>query len=97
VDRLHTGEIVGEQGRDHPRQEHASAGMEQSQQPSDGNAAPRPLPRRWAERFLQSWGIGHRAARAIDAERTMTMPPPVIQSEVLHRTAETLQEAVKEA
>jgi len=43
MDRLHPGEVVGEERRDHPRQEHTGACMEQPQEPGDGNAAPRPL------------------------------------------------------
>jgi hypothetical protein len=54
------------------------------------------LHRRLAERFLQSWGIGHRAARAIDEEGTMALPPPVVQGRSLHGVVEALQEEVKE-
>jgi hypothetical protein len=52
VDRLHVGEIVGEEGRDHQLEEHTGAGMEQPQQPGDRKATPRPLLRRLATCFL---------------------------------------------
>jgi hypothetical protein len=52
MDRLHQGQVMGEEGRGHPRQEESGARMEQPQQPYHGNAAPRPLPRRLAERLL---------------------------------------------
>jgi hypothetical protein len=92
VDRLHPGEVVGEEGRDHPRQEHTGACMKQPQEPSDGNAAPGPLLRRLAERVLEGRRIGHGAARAIDEEGVMSMPPPVIHGGSLHGTAAALQE-----
>jgi hypothetical protein len=57
--RLHLGEIVGEEGRGDELEEHTGAGMEQPQEPSHGEATPRPLPRRLAERLLESRGIGH--------------------------------------
>jgi hypothetical protein len=46
MDRLPPSAIVSDEGRDHPRQEHPGAGMEQPEEPRDGNAAPRPLYRR---------------------------------------------------
>ena len=52
MDRLHPGQIVGQEGRDHQLQEHTGARMEQPQEPGDGKAAPRPLLRRLAERVL---------------------------------------------
>jgi hypothetical protein len=52
VDRLHPGQIVGEERRDHQLQEEARARMKQPQQARYGNAAPRPWLRRLAERFL---------------------------------------------
>ena len=52
MDGLHPGEIVGEEGRDDPLQEHPGARMEQPQQSRHGNAAPRPLLCWLAERVL---------------------------------------------
>jgi hypothetical protein len=52
MDRLHPGQIVGEEGRDHELQEHPGPRMEQSPQSRHGKAAPRPLLRWLAERFL---------------------------------------------
>ena len=52
MDRLHPGEIVGEEGRDDQLQEQTCAGMEEPQQPGDGKAATRALLRRLAERLL---------------------------------------------
>ncbi len=52
VDRLHPGEIVGEQGRDHQLQEQARAGVEQPQEVGHRKPAPRPLHCRLAERVL---------------------------------------------
>ena len=75
---LHLGQIVGEEGRDDHRQEQTSPGMAQPQEPRDGNAAPRPLRRRLAERFLSGRSIGHGASRAIDQKGAMPVPPPCI-------------------
>ena len=97
MDRLHPGEIVGEEGRDHQLQEHTGARMEQPQQPRHGEAAPRPLLRRLAERVLEGRGIGHGASRAIDEKRAMTMPPPFVQGGSLHGAAEALEEEGEEA
>ena len=47
--RLHLGEIVGEEGRDDPLQEHPGAGMEEPQEVGHGKATPRPLLGRLAE------------------------------------------------
>jgi len=43
MDGLHPREIVGEEGRDDPRQEHPGARLEPPQQPRHGKAAARPL------------------------------------------------------
>ena len=84
VDRLHPGEIVGEQGRDDQLEERPSARMKEPQQVCHGNAAPWPLHIRLAERLLQGWGIRHRAARAIDEEGEMHRPPPVVHGVARH-------------
>ena len=97
MDRLHPGQIVGEEGRDDQLQEHTGARMEQPQESRHGKAAPRPLLRRLAEGRLQGRGIGHGASRAIDEKRAMAMPPPFVQGGSLHRAAEALEEEVKEA
>jgi hypothetical protein len=52
MDRLHVGEIVSEEGRDHELQEQAGARMKEPQQPRHEKAAPRPLRRRLAEPVL---------------------------------------------
>jgi hypothetical protein len=97
VDRLHPGEIVGEEGRNHQLQKHTGARVEQPQEPSDGKAAPRPLLRRLAERGLEGRRIGHGAARAIDEEGAVAMQSPVVRGGSLHGAAEALQEEVKDA
>jgi hypothetical protein len=97
MDRQHSGEIVGQEGRDDQLQEHTSASMEQPQEPGDGKVASRPLLRRLAERVLSGRSIEHGASRAIDEEGAMTMPPPFVQGGSRHRAAEALQEEVKEA
>jgi hypothetical protein len=72
VDRLHPGEIVGEERRDHPLQEHPGAGMKQPQEPGDGKASPWPRLRRLAAHALkgrrtQAWSIpSHRRGRCDD-------------------------------
>jgi hypothetical protein len=91
------GELVGEAGGDHPRQEQARAGAAQPQAPRDGTAAPWPLPRRLTERLLEGWGIGHGAAGAIDQAGAMPGPSLFIQGGMLHGTTDTGEEAVKEA
>jgi hypothetical protein len=96
MDRVHLGEIVGEEGRDHKLEEHTGAGMEEPQQPGDGKAAPRPLLRRLAERFLEGGRIGHGASRAIDEKGAMAMPPPFVHGGWLHSTAEALEEEGEE-
>jgi len=50
--RLHWSQVVGEERRDHQLEEPPAAGMEEPQEPGDGNAAPRPLLRRLAKRLL---------------------------------------------
>jgi hypothetical protein len=96
VDRLHPGEIVGWEGRDHQFQEHTGARIEQPQGVCHRKAAPWPLPCRLAERVLEGRSIGHRASQAIDKEGAMTMPPLVAQGGSLDGAAEALQEEVKE-
>jgi hypothetical protein len=76
--RLPPGAIVGEKGRDHPLQAQARARMEPPQQSRHGQAAPRPLLRRLAERLLERRGIGHGAARALDQEGAMALPAPFL-------------------
>ena len=66
MDLLHLGQVVRHERRGHDFQEQAGASMGQPQQPRDGNATPRSVPRRLPERLLQSWGIRHRTARAVD-------------------------------
>jgi hypothetical protein len=94
--RLHLDEIVGEERRDDPRQEHTGAHMAQPQQSCHGNAAPRPLLRRLAEGLLEGRRIRHRAPRAIDEKRAMAPPPPVVHGGPLHRAPETLEEEGEE-
>jgi hypothetical protein len=62
MDRLHPGKIMGQEGRNDQLQEHTCARMEQSQEPGDGEAAPRPLRRRLAEGGLQGRSIWHGAS-----------------------------------
>jgi hypothetical protein len=76
--RLYPGEIVGEEGRDDELQEEPGAGMKEPQQPRHGNAAPRLLHRRLAERLLEGRRIGHGAPRAVDEKGAMPVPPPLI-------------------
>jgi hypothetical protein len=59
VHLLHLGQIVREEGRDDQREERPGAGMEEPQEVRHGNATPRPLLGRLAERLLEGWGIGH--------------------------------------
>ena len=66
MDRLHPGQIMGQEGCNDQLQKHTGARLEPSQEPGDGEAAPRPLLRRLAEGGLQGRGIGHRASRAPD-------------------------------
>ena len=94
---LHRGQIVGEEGRDDQRQEQTSAGMEQPQEPSDGEAAPRSLLRRLPERLLHGWSVRPRAPRALDQPGAMARPPPFVQGGSLHRAAEARQAAVNKA
>jgi hypothetical protein len=79
VDLVPLGEIVGEEGRDHPLQEDSRARLEPPQEPSDGDAAPRPRLRRWAERLLSCRDIGHGAPRASDENGAMPVPLPLIR------------------
>jgi hypothetical protein len=95
--RLYLSQVVGEERRDYQLEEHTAAGMEQPQEPGDRKAAPRPLLRRLAKRLLSDRSIGHGASRAIDQKGAMAMPSPFVQGGSLHRTAEALQEEVKEA
>jgi hypothetical protein len=97
MDRLHPGKIMGQEGRNDQLQEHTRARMEQSQEPGDGAAAPRPLRRRLAAGGLQGRRIWHGASRALDQNRAMAMPPSFVQGGSLHRAAEVLQEEVQEA
>ena len=97
VHLLHLGEIMGEEGCDDQLQEHTGARMEEPQEVCHGNAAPRPLLRRLAERVLKGRRIGHRAPRAINEKGTMALPPPVVQGGSLHGAAEALQEQGKKA
>jgi hypothetical protein len=78
-------------------QEHTGARMEEPQEVRHGNATPRPLLCRLAERVLEGGSIGHRASGAIDEQGAMTMPPPFVQGGALHGAAEALSEEVKEA
>jgi hypothetical protein len=79
MDRRHVGQVVGEEGCDDQLQEHPGARMEEPQKVRHGKATPRPLLGRLAERVLEGWGIGHRAARAVDEKRPVAMPPPFVQ------------------
>jgi hypothetical protein len=94
---MHLGQVMGEEGRHHQLQEYTRAGMEQPQEVGHGEAAPWPLHGRLAERLLKGRCIGHRAARAIDEERAMPMPPCVIQGGSVYGTAEAFEEEGKEA
>jgi len=71
MDLSHQGQIMGEEGCGHQRQEESGARVEQPQQPYHGKAAPRPLHVRLAARVPEGRGIRHRAARAIDEEGAM--------------------------
>jgi hypothetical protein len=95
--RRHLRQVVGEERRDHQLEEHPAAGMEEPQEPGDGNAAPRPLRRRLAKRLLSGGRSGHGASRAIDSAGAVAMPLPFVQGGALHRAAEALPEEVKEA
>jgi hypothetical protein len=64
--------------------------MEQPQEVRHGNAAPRPLLCRLAERVLEGRSIGHGASRAIDEKGTMTGPPLFVQGGTRHGAAEVL-------
>ena len=97
MDHLHPGKIVGKKGRDDQLEEHTRAGMEQAQQARHGKAAPGPLLCRLAECSLQGRGIGHGTSRAIDQKRAMALPPPFVQGGALYRTAEALEQKIKEA
>src|SRR5919198_3394595 len=96
MDRLHPGEIVGEEGRDDQLEEHTGARMAQPQQSRHGEAAPRPRLCWLAEGLLEGRGIGHGTARAIDEKRAMAMPPPFVQGGSLHGATETLEEESEE-
>jgi hypothetical protein len=96
MDRLHPGKIMGQEGRNDQLQKHTGARMEQSQEPGDGEAAPRPLLRRLAECVLEGRGVGHGASRAIDETRARAMPSPVVQGESLYGAAEALEEQSEE-
>ena len=87
---LHLGEIVGEEGCDDELEEQARARLAQPQPSRPGEAAPRALLRRLTAPFLQGWGIGHRAARAIDQQWTRALPSPFVQDGSLHGAAEAL-------
>jgi hypothetical protein len=52
--------------------------MEEPQQPGDGEAAPRPLHGRLAERLLSRRGIRHGAAGPIDKKGAMSQPTPFL-------------------
>lgn len=97
MDRLHLRQVVREERRDAPRQEHTSAGMAQPQQSRHGPATPRPLLRRLADGGLPGRRIGPGAARAIDHKGARAMPSPVIQGGALHRAAEALEQQGKAA
>jgi hypothetical protein len=78
VHLLHLGTIVGQEGCDHQLQEQARAGVEQPQEVCHGNATPRPWLHRLTEGLLEGRDIGHGAARAIDQQGAMPVPPPCI-------------------
>jgi hypothetical protein len=88
--RLHPGEIVGEERRDHQLEKHTAAGMEQPQEPGDGKATPRPLLRRLAKGLLSGRRIGYGASRAIAQKGAVAMPSPFVQGGSLRRAAEAL-------
>jgi hypothetical protein len=71
--------------------EYTGARMAQPQEGRHGKAAPRPLCYGLAKRLLEGRRIGHGAARAIDQEGAMPIPPAVVQGRALHGAAETLQ------
>jgi hypothetical protein len=95
--RLHPGTIVGEERRDHQLPEAARARLNQPQPPRPGNAAPRPLLRRLAERFRLGRRIGPGAARALDDTGTLTRPLPVVPGGTLPRATEALAQKVEAA
>src|SRR5215211_7472359 len=97
MDHLHPDTIVGKKGRDDQLEAHTRAGMEQAQQARHGKAAPRPLLRWLAESGLQGRGIRHGTSRAINQKCAMALPPPFVQGGALYRTAEALEQKIKEA
>ena len=72
------GEIVREAGGDHALQEEPGARRAEPQEPRHGTAAPGPLHVGLAARLLEGRGIGPGAARAIDHQGAMAVPPPVV-------------------
>jgi hypothetical protein len=97
MDRLHPDKSMGKKGRNDPLQEHPGARMEQSQEPGDGKAAPRPLLCWLAERVREGGSLGRGASRALDENHAMAMPPPFVPGGSLHGAAETLEEASEAA
>jgi len=95
VPLVHLGQVVGQEGRDDPLEEPPGARMEQPQKVGHGEAAPRPLHVRLAECRLSRRGIGHRAARAIDQDGAMPLPPPFIGDVRRRGSAEAGQQEPK--
>jgi hypothetical protein len=76
---LHPGELVGEEGRDDPRQAHPGARMNQPQQSRHGNAAPRPQLGWLAERVREgrgtrAWHIPSHRRDTCDGQATALHP-----------------------
>jgi len=90
--RWHLGQVVGEAGRDRPRQEPARAGMKQPQQARHGEAAPGPPDRGLAPGLLSSRGLRPGAPRALHETRAMAMPLAFVRETGLQGAAAALQE-----
>jgi hypothetical protein len=78
VHLLHLGQLMGQAGGDHQLQEQARAGVAPPQEVGHGHAASRPWLRRRTAGLLEGRGIGPGAARTIDHQGAMPMPPPGI-------------------
>ena len=78
MERRHLGHVVGVPGGREDLQQEACAGMKQGEQVCHGEATPRALPMRLAKVLLQFGRIGHRKTGAIDEERPVASPPPLV-------------------
>jgi hypothetical protein len=92
MDFLHVCQIVGQQGRADQLGYEASTGMEKGQQAGDGEATAGALVGGLTKLCLQSRGIRHGAARAVDQKRPMSMPAAFLGDGGLGRLTKTRQE-----